>query len=299
MRGADKQHYLFDPPTSRRTKDPEGGEMVTGRGKKGKKWHLILGLKDVIFAGIGIVGLIMMSFALGALAGRGEIYRMAYSWGLLDPEAKPSAQVTPQVAALPAPAASALAPPANTPTPVPASSTLAAPPGGPGGKQEAALSPTVAKGSQPPAVAGSMTPWSPPAAAASSKKNSRAAQAQREQKAREDQLRQERQEVASKLTFLNSFDTSSKPGHKKEKATAKPQPTLVKVGTYRDSKTAQAKLGELQKKGIKVTLKPGKDENGTFYTLYRQNPPSNPKESDNLAQKKEKAAGANPKGQAE
>lgn len=298
MRGADKQHYLFDPPTSRRTKDPGGGEMETGRGKKGKKWHLTLGLKDVIFAGIGIVGLIMMSFALGALAGRGEIYRMAYSWGLLTPEAKPSAQVTPQVAALPAPAASASAPPANTPTPVPASSTLAAPPGGLGGKQEGALSPTMAKGSQPAAMAGSMTPWSPPAAAAS-KKSSRAAQAQREQKAREDQLRQERQEVASKLTFLNSFDTISKPGHKKEKATANPQPTLVKVGTYRDSKTAQAKLGELQKKGIKVTLKPGKDENGTFYTLYRQNPSSNPKESDNLAQKKEKAAGANPKGQAE
>jgi len=297
MRGADKQHYLFDPPTSRRTKDPGGGEMETGRGKKGKKWHLILGLKDVIFAGIGIVGLIMMSFALGALAGRGEIYRMAYSWGLLTPEAKSSAQ--PQVAALPAPAASALAPPANTPTPVPASSTLAAPPGGLGGKQEAVLSPTMAKGSQPPAMVGSMTPWSPPAAAASSKKNSRAAQAQREQKAREDQLRQERQEVASKLNFLNSFDNISKPGHKKEKATAKTQPTLIKVGTYRDSKTAQAKLGELQKKGIKATLKSGKDENGTFYTLYRQNPPSNPKESDNLAQKKEKAAGANPKGQAE
>ena len=297
MRGADKQHYLFDPPTSRRTKDPGGGEMETGRGKKGKKWHLTLGLKDVIFAGIGIVGLIMMSFALGALAGRGEIYRMAYSWGLLTPEAKPSAQVTPQVAALPAPAASASAPPANTPTPVLASSTLAAPPGGLGGKQEGALSPTMAKGSQPAAMAGSMTPWSPPAAA--SKKSSRAAQAQREQKAREDQLRQERQEVASKLTFLNSFDTISKPGHKKEKATANPQPTLVKVGTYRDSKTAQAKLCELQKKGIKVTLKPGKDENGTFYTLYRQNPSSNPKESDNLAQKKEKAAGANPKGQAE
>jgi hypothetical protein len=144
-----------------------------------------------------------------------------------------------------------------------------------------------------------MTPGSPPATAASSKKNPRVAQAQREQKAREDQQRQERQVVASTLTFQNSLDTTSKPGHKKEKATAKPQLTLVKVGTYRDSKTAQAKLGELQKKGIKATLKPGKDENGTFYTLYRQNPPSNPKESDNLAQKKEKAAGVNPKGQTE
>jgi hypothetical protein len=273
--------------------------METGRGKKGKKWHLTLGLKDVIFAGIGIVGLMMMSFTLGALAGRGEIYRMAYSWGLLTPAMKSTSPVTPQVAALPLPPASGLAPPANAPTPVPSSTNLAALPGGPGEKQEAALPPTLAKGSQPPSVAGSMTPWSPPAAAASSKKNSRAAQAQREQKAREDQLRQERQEVASKLNFLNSFDTSSKPGHKKEKAAAKPQPTLVKVGTYRDSKTAKAKLSELQKKGIKVTLKQGKDENGTLYTLYRQNPPTNPKESDDLAQKKEKAGGANPKGQSD
>ena len=78
--------------------------METGRGKKGKKagWHLTLGLKDAIFAGIGVVGLLMMSFALGALAGRGDIYRVAYSWGLLSPEAKQLVQMTPLMAPAPA-----------------------------------------------------------------------------------------------------------------------------------------------------------------------------------------------------
>ena len=71
--------------------------METGRGKKGKKagWHLTLGVKDAIFAGIGLVGLLMMSFALGALAGRGDIYRAAYSWGLLAPDGAKVAQWMP------------------------------------------------------------------------------------------------------------------------------------------------------------------------------------------------------------
>ena len=78
-------------------KQPEGGEVETGRGKKGKKagWHLTLGVKDAIFAGIGLVGLLMMSFALGALAGRGDIYRAAYSWGLLTPDGAKVAQWMP------------------------------------------------------------------------------------------------------------------------------------------------------------------------------------------------------------
>ena len=91
-------------------KQPEGGEVETGRGKKGKKagWHLTLGVKDAIFAGIGLVGLLMMSFALGALAGRGDIYRAAYSWGLLTPDGAKVAQW------MPAPGPPAVAP-AGTP----------------------------------------------------------------------------------------------------------------------------------------------------------------------------------------
>ena len=78
-------------------KQPGGGEVETGRGKKAKKagWHLTLGVKDAIFAGIGLVGLLMMSFALGALAGRGDIYRAAYSWGLLTPDGAKVAQWMP------------------------------------------------------------------------------------------------------------------------------------------------------------------------------------------------------------
>ncbi len=84
-------------------REPEEGDVETGRGKKAKKaWQLNLRLIDVICAGIGVVGLMCMSFALGALAGRGDIYRVAYSLGLLSPEAKQMAQISPQMASPPA-----------------------------------------------------------------------------------------------------------------------------------------------------------------------------------------------------
>lgn len=276
-------------PGNRR--EPEEGDVETGRGKKGKKaWQLNLRLIDVICAGIGVVGLMCMSFALGALAGRGDIYRVAYSMGLLNPEAKQMAQITPQMApTLPAAEAPA-AVPAGTPTAaVPAP---AAPP---------ATASAAAKSAHPAPVAGSMAPLPPPAAAASSKKRAKAAQAQHEQKARDEQLRQH-QDVAKKMTFLNSFDSTPKPSQKKDKdkaTSAKPQPALVKVATYRDSKTAQARMAELQKKGVKVTLKQGKDDKGASYTLYRQTPATPSKETEKTAQSKEKTGGAGRKPQAE
>ena len=103
--------------------------METGRGKKGKKagWHLSLGLMDVIFVGIGVVGLMSLSFTLGALAGRGDIYRAAYSWGLLTPEPKAASQEMPQAAAPPAPATAAA--PAAPTAPAPTAAAPSAHPG--------------------------------------------------------------------------------------------------------------------------------------------------------------------------
>ncbi|MCX5893045.1 MAG: hypothetical protein NTW80_08765 [Deltaproteobacteria bacterium] len=274
--------------------------METGRGKKGKKaWHLNLGLMDVIIVGIGVVGLMSLSFALGTLAGRGDIYRAAYSWGLLTPEPKAASQVMPQAAVPPALATAeapasptTTAPVAAVPAAAPAPPALASLPGGPAAPKAAKASTPAARAAHPAPIAGSMAPLPPPATTASSKKKAKAAQAQQEQKAREDQLHRQRQAVASKLTFQNSLDSSPKPGQKKDKTAAKPQPTQVKVGTFRDSKAAQVKLAELQKQGVKATLKQGKDAKGAFYTLYRQTPAAHPKEGDNLAQKKEKASGA-------
>ncbi|MCL4503589.1 MAG: hypothetical protein M1438_17315 [Deltaproteobacteria bacterium] len=262
--------------------------METGRGKKGKKaaWHLSLGLMDVIIVGIGVVGLMSFSFTIGALAGRGDIYRAAYSWGLLSPEPKGVCQVMPQAAAPSAEAPAVPVPPAPaaaTPNATPDQPALASLPGGP-----AAHRPTPAKVAHASPIAGSMAPLPAPASHASSKKKAKAAQAQREQKAREDQLHRERLEVASKLTFQNSFDSTPKP--KKEKIASKSQPAQIKVGTFRNSKAAQIKMAELQKKKVKVTLKQGKDAKGPIYILYRQNTAEPSKEGDNLARKKEKAA---------
>ena len=236
--------------------------METGRGRSGKKaWHLTLGLTEVICAAFGMVGVLMMSFILGVLAGRGDIYRAAYSLGLLIPETQQAAQVIPSLVPAPAPTQSAAAlAPAAKPSPAAAPAARAA---------------TAARPSQPGPVTGSMVPLSPPAAATSARKRAAHAAHAQEQKAREEQLRQH-QDLAKKLTFLNSLDT-----------TAKPAPTQIKVATYRDSKTARAKMAALQKQGVKATLRQGKDDEGAYYTVYR--PAANPKEPEKLAQGKDKA----------
>ncbi len=242
--------------------------METGRGRSGKMpWHLTLGLTVVISGAFGMVGLLMMSFILGALAGRGDNYRVAYSLGLLGPEARQAAQVIPSLLASPPTQSAAALAPAAGPSPAATSPSPAAAP--------ATRAAAAAKPSQPAPVTGSMIPLPPPAAAASPKKRAAHAAHVQEQKAREEQLRQH-QDLAKKLTFLNSFDT-----------TAKPAPTQIKVATYRDSKTAQAKVAALQKQGVKATLRQGKDDQGAYYTVYRQ--AANPKEPEKLAQGKDKA----------
>ena len=259
--------------------------METGRGKKGKKagWHLTLGVKDVIFAGIGLVGLLMMSFALGALAGRGDIYRAAYSWGLLNPDGAKVAQWMP--APGPPPVAPAETP--GTATSATVASTVAPPP--------AAAPPPPPPGAAAPArpapVTGSIIPPSPPAAA---KKKGKTGTAHHDPKSREDELRQARQEVVPKLKFQNSFDTSPKPRLLKAKDHDKAQPIQVRVAEYQTSKEAQAKVAELQKKGVKATLKTTKDSKGTAYIVYKPASPA-PPGAEKLVQKPEKSSGATPK----
>jgi hypothetical protein len=263
--------------------------VENSRGKKGKKasWHLTLGLKDAIFAGIGVVGLIMISFALGVLSGRGDIYRVAYSWGLLAPDGSKIAQqwsppgVAPMAMPQGAPTAPGAAPAAATP-PNPAS----------------APAPLAAAAKQPGAapVTGSIA--AVPASSTSAKKKSKSGSSSRDHKAREEEMHRLRQEVAGKLKFQNSFDTAPKPSklsskqkskEKEAKAKTAGAPTQVRVAQYRDAESAKAKVAELQKKGIKATLKQGKDQKGTFYTVYRQSAANSPT-SEKLAQKPEKSS---------
>lgn len=261
--------------------------METGRGKKGKKagWHLTLGVKDTIFAGIGLVGLLMMSFALGALAGRGDIYRAAYSWGLLTPEGAKVAQWAP-----------APGPPVAAPGGAPgtATSTTAASAVAP-----ALPAPVAAKPEQPGPVTGSIAALPPPAAA---KKKGKTGTTHHDAKSREEEMRQVRQEMVQKLKFQNSFDTGPKPrlpkGKDHDKAKAKSQPTQVRVAEYRTSKEAQAKVAELNKKGLKATLKTTKDSKGALYIVYKPTSPA-PPGPEKLVQKPEKSSVATPKPKAE
>ena len=263
-------------------KQPEGGEVETGRGKKGKKagWHLTLGVKEAIFAGIGLVGLLMMSFALGALAGRGDIYRAAYSWGLLAPDGAKVAQWMP----VPVPPGAA---PAGTPGTATSTTVAAAvtPP--------SAAAPGAAAPARPGPVTGSIAPLPPPAAA-KKKGKTETATTHRDHKSREEELRQVRQEVVQKLKFQNSFDTGPKPRLPKAKDHDKSQPTQVRVAEYRTSKEAQARVAELHKKGVKATLKTTKDSKGTLYIVYKPTSPVQPG-AEKVVQKPQKSSAAAPK----
>jgi hypothetical protein len=236
------------------------------RGKRSGKtgWHLNLGLKDAIFAGIGVVGLMMMSFAVGVLAGRGDIYRMAYSWGLLTPAGTRMAQWSPPSGA-----------PVGAPAPAPIS--MAAKPG------------------LPAPVTGSLAPVNPPAAAAPAlKKRGKTGTTHRDNfKAQEEELRRLRRELVQKLKFQNSFDNTPQPRASKsrhhEKAQVKSPAPLVRVAQYRTSKAAQAKVAELHRKGIKAIVKQTKDSKGTWYIVYK--PGHVPSGTEKLARKPHKDSG--------
>ena len=123
---------------------------------------------------------------------------------------------------------------------------------------------------RPGPVTASVAPLPPPAAA-KKKGKTEPGTTHRDHKSREEELRKVRQEVVQKLKFQNSFDTSPKPRLPKtkdhDKAQAKTQPTQVRVAEYRTSKEAQARVTELQKNGVKATLKKTKDSKGTVYTV--------------------------------
>jgi hypothetical protein len=233
--------------------------MAESRGKKGKKgrWQIDLGPKELIFAGLGVAGLLMMCFALGTLAGRGDIYRVLVNWGLLGPE-------TLKTVALPTgPSGTAVVP-----------ATAASQP-----QEGAVVPPTV----QAPATA-KETPGtgqgSGPSAA-----GTHAAQkkpALKDAKKSDETLKKIKKEVAPNLVFLNKQEQAAKnaPGNRgkgKDKAATKTGPTLVFVAKYRDAKRAQAKVAEMRKQGDQVFLKEGKDQEGAYVAIYRQLPGSTTK----------------------
>jgi hypothetical protein len=229
--------------------------VETGRGRKSKKtgWRLTLGLKETIFAGIGVVGLMMMSFALGALAGRGDIYRAAYSWGLMSPAGSRMVRWAPGMApGVPA-----------RPNQVPAAAPRQAAASGVKAPRAVATKPA-----KPGVVAGSITGLTPPVPAATAKKKRKRSSIHKDHKTREEELRRVRREVVPKLKFLNSFDNPAKPkGH--EKALTKSQTKQVRVAQYRSSREARGKVAELRKKGIKATIKKIRGSRGTFYVVYK------------------------------
>ena len=104
--------------------------------------------------------------------------------------------------------------------------------------------------------------------------------------------------MVQKLKFQNSFDTGPKARLPKAKDHEKAQPTQVRVADYRTSKEAQAKVAELNKKGVKATLKKTQDSKGTLYIVYK---PTSLAQTgaEKVVQKPEKSGGASSKPKAE
>ena len=128
----------------------------------------------------------------------------------------------------------------------------------------------------------------PPSPPAATKKKGKTGTLHPDHKSREEELRQVRQEVVPKLKFQNSFDTGPKPRLLKAKDHEKAQPTQVRVAEYQTSTEAQAKVAELQKKGVKATLKKTKDSKGTRYIVYKPASPAQPG-GEKVVQKPEKS----------
>jgi hypothetical protein len=260
--------------------------MAESRGKQSKKgqWHLTLGAKESLFALVGIIGLVMMSFAMGTLAGRGDIYRVLQNWGLLGAEVPRALQPwNPPQAGFPP------IPPAAPPTTPNSGATLTtAAPGSP-----AAPAPQQGSIAAPPATAA--------ASASPAKKTKQTAAPHRTTK--EEELKRMKEEVAKKLKFQNSLDTAAyKPAKAKDQKTKAADKasaaTLVKVGKFRDKKAAQARVAELQKQGEKITLKEGKDNQGAYYTVYKQKS-AGAQQAPSVAPNKPKTAGTKLKSRGE
>ncbi len=235
--------------------------MGERRGKKAKKagWQTQVGLKELIFAGLGVAGLVMMSFALGTMAGRGDIYRVMANWGLIGPDSGRAFQSWHQA-------------PASTPVAAPVSPAPQEPPAIE--KQEPAQTTAAQKTSPPAPVKGTIA--EPPNPVQTQKKTS-----PQQAKGKEDKLEKIRREVATKLKFQNSLDPSAgktaasgdkkkKDDGKEPKAAAKPSTSQVMVAKFRDAGQARTRLAQMQKQGEKVYLKEGKDPEGSFFVIYRQ-----------------------------
>jgi hypothetical protein len=238
--------------------------MGEGRGRKGKKaWQMQVGIKELIFSGLGVAGLVMMSFALGTLAGRGDIYRVLHNWGLLGPDSGKVGQIWYQAP----PAPPTTAPVVALASPAPQQETPSAEKPAPHHHAHATQ-----KAQAPAPVKGNIISAPSPVVVQVKKKSPK-----QEAKAKEDQLEKIRREVASKLKFQNSLDlastrgTSSKKSNDKEHtATLKSATSQVVLVKYRNASQARAKFAQMLKQGEKVILREGKDHEGQYYAICRQ-----------------------------
>ena len=226
--------------------------MFSGLGRKTHEpgRRLTLGVKQTACCCGGIAGLLLLTFVVGVLAGRGDIYRVLAHWGFVDPQSLKVAQPW-----LP-PEESGAKPPEPT-----AKATPAAAPASRPGPSKARTTPVAGHIVSVPVG----TQTAPPA------KKTHRSKEHKSQQAKEDALK--RQGEVRKLRFLNSQKEQQPklkpPKHAKGKGEARSSTAgLKKVAAYKDNRQAQAKAAELKKKGKQATVKAVKEAKGTLYVVY-------------------------------
>lgn len=221
--------------------------MAEGKGRKSKKGQKQgkLGVKEALGVALGLLSIILVSFTAGALAGRGDLYRILHNWGLVGDATTNAIQ--------PWDASPVASGPAET-RPMAATGSLPVPHQG---------SITGAASAVPPAVKPATTAG--PGSSGLNRQNT------------EEELRRMQQEMAEKLKFQNSLDSVPfRPARRRQPQARAPEKAgatiMMRVVKYRDKKAAQARLAELRRQGEKVTIQEGKDEEGPHFTVYRQVP---------------------------
>jgi cell division protein FtsN len=274
-------------------------EEKKGKGKK--KAALTAGKTKLLGYGLGVMFLMVWIFILGVLTGRGDINYLFQRLGLYKTNLAarlgiaPSNQVAAVLpAAIPGEDHKALQDSGKKPGPT---SEVAETP--------AAASPTAKATEQIAAKTPAETTKKPGVGNHEAKKSKGS-----------NQLKNDQDSLASKLSFQNSLDTptrkqaksagkkeatvhtanivthpassaaASTPGEEKKKAACAYQ---VRIASYRTTEEAEKTMADLKKKGINVNMQKGKDKSGGTIYVIKTGRYSNKAEAEKVSRKLKEA----------
>lgn len=250
------------------------------KSKEKKKVTFTMGATKLLGYGLVVMFLMVWVFALGVLAGRGDINRLFQRLGLYKTDLAARLGVTPDGQA-----------PVVLPVSQPEEAHKAVAEAGKKSAPEAKVAETIPAVASPTSKTADAVASKVPAETTKKPGAVSTVEAKRP-KGPTQQKPDQDPSLASKLSFQNSLDT---PTRKQPKTVAKKEATVhtanvaslpapqtettgvekkkapsayqVKVASYRTAEEAETALADLKKKGFKVNLQQGKDKSGATFTI--------------------------------